>query len=72
MRTGNGSPGFRDTWLVSYGLEKMKTWSEIWNNNKVENGDREDIIGGILEQETKMDEKSVEVIFEDINLVKGI
>lgn len=72
MTTGNGSTGFRDTWLISYVLEKMKTWSGIWNNNKVENGDREDIIGVILEQETNMEERSLEVIFEEINLVKGI
>lgn len=72
MTKGNGSTEFRDTWLISYVLEKMKTWSGIWNNNKVDNGDREDIIGGIFEQETKMEEKSLEVIFEEIYLVKGI
>lgn len=55
-----------------YDLEKLKTWPGIWNNNKIEKGDREDIIVVILEQETKKEEKSLEAIFEEIKLVKDI
>lgn len=50
----------------------MKTWPGIWNNNKIEKSDREDIIVGILEQETKKEEKSLEALFEGIKLVKDI
>lgn len=71
MTTGNGSTGFRDTWLISYGLEKkwkLDQGFEIITKFRMvtENG------GGILEQETKMEEKSLEIIFEEMYLAKGI